>query len=589
LIAIARDTHSGRSYLTPSQEHSIAAEVDRPDDLSDLAIAEGALGVRVTLYGMRTYTDVFTNRQLRALAAFADAVGAVPSWVDADGGDEAYATALASVLGLAVGKLAQATSSQVRWNVRSTGSSKAEPAFGRHALPMVWDFAECNPFGGSVGDWMGQVDSIETAIRSLPRDVIPAHVVQRDARAAATLLDEPGLVVTDPPYFDQIGYADLSDYFYIWHRRALKRIHPDLYATIATPKEFELIEAPHRRDGDRAAAKEAFVTGFREVFTNLLSASRTDLPMIVIYAHRQEESADGEIASTGWEAMLTAVLLAGLAIVGTWPVHGTRSARQIEIGTNALASYVVLVLRPRPAEAPVTTRRDFIAALRSELPRPIETLQHANIAAVDLAQAAIGPGMQIFSRYTRVLEADGRTMTVRTALGLINQVLHEILAAREGEFDPYSRFAVDWFQQRAFAEGPYGEAETLATAKGTAVRAVERAQILLAKAGKVRLLRRDELPENWDPAKDDRLTVWEITQHLVKRLEEGGEGAAADLLRRVGGYDEAARDLAYWLFSVCEKKGWAQEALSYNALIVAWSEIARQSSQPAMAQARLEI
>ena len=348
------------------------------------------------------------TRQLTALTAFSNAVADIPTQVSVDGGDRIYARAVTSVLGLCVSKMAQASSTQVRWNVRSTGSSKAEPAFSRHALPMVWDFTETNPFGGSVGDWMGQLSSASTGLRSLPRASVPSLAFQSDVRTAGERLTDPALVATDPPYFAQIGYADLSDYFYIWLRRSLAGVHPDLFATVATPKADELIAAPYRHGGSLAEATKYFVEGFTDAFRISSAATKPELPMLIVYAHRQEESdGDGVASSTAWDAMLSAIIAAGLRIVGTWPIHATSDARQIGLDTNSLASYMVLVCRPQEAAARPTDRQGFVAALHAELPRAIRKLQDGDISTVDLGPAAIGPGMAVFSRFSRVIEPSG--------------------------------------------------------------------------------------------------------------------------------------------------------------------------------------
>ena len=391
--------------------------------------------------------------------------------------------------------------------------------------------------------------------------------------------NEHVLEATDPPYYDNIGYADLADFFYIWLRRSLASIYPDLLSTLLTPKAQELVATPYRFDGDRAKANRFFEEGFRRAFDRLRAASHLDYPVTLFYAFKQaEEDGDGGVASTGWETMLKGLLEVGFAVTGTWPMRTERGVRSVGIGTNALASSVVLVCRPRAIDAVLATRREFIAALRAELPDALKHLQHGNIAPVDLAQAAIGPGMAVFSRYAKVVEADGSQMTVRTALGLINQALDEILTEQEGDFDADTRFAVAWFDQRGTAEGPFGEAETLSKAKNVSVGGLVEAGILHSRAGKMRLLARDELDPHWNPTTDRRLTIWEVTQHLAKRLSDGGEDAVAELLRRVGGLGETARELAYRLYGICERKGWAQEALAYNALVVAWPEIARLAS-----------
>ena len=419
LLAVAVDGSGGRRYLGPSAAAVTAPAVDRPADCPELAIPDQALGFRVQLYGMRHYADLFTNRQLVALGSFVDAVIEAPAWVAADGGNDSYAQAVASVLGLCVSKLAMGHCTQARFEPVTTSSNGGiHPAFSRHAFPMVWDFAELNPFSRAAGEWTAQFDSLVRGLRTLPVAATPSRTFQSDARVAGGRIGSPALVATDPPYFAQIGYADLSDFFYVWLRRALGRVHPDLFATVATPKADELIAAPYRHGGSKAEATTYFVEGFTDAFHSLAAASVPDLPMLVVYAHRQEESdGDGVATSTAWDAMLSAIIAAGLRIVGTWPVHATTSNRQIGQGTNALASYMVLVCRPQETTARSTDRQGFVAALHAELPRAIRKLQEGDISTIDLGPAAIGPGMKVFSRFSKVIEPTGAAMTVGAPSG----------------------------------------------------------------------------------------------------------------------------------------------------------------------------
>jgi putative DNA methylase len=436
----------------------------------------------------------------------------------------------------------------------------------------VWDFAETNPLGGTVGDWTQQIKSALGGLVSISTGGT-GHVVAADARDANSLMSRPGLIATDPPYFGQIGYADLSDYFYVWHRRALREVHPDLFATIASPKDAELIAAPHRHGGDRSAATRFFVEGFTETFGVLSTASRHDLPMLIVYAHRQEESDDGGLSATAWDAMLTAILDAELRIVGTWPVHATGSSRQIGLGTNALASYVVLVCRPQLAEARVGDLQSFLSALRAELPRAIGKVKQAAISAIDLGQAAIGPGMAIFSRFAYVVDpSTGKRMTVHRALELINQVRAEAIDDFAGALSPETRWAMNWFRDYGFGEADYGQAEKLFTTTNTSLEQLRKAGIAGSRLSKVRLLRRDELPDSWDPETDGRRPEWETLLHLVKRHEDGGEEAAGALLRRVEEDAQAVNDLAYWLVDKCQFSQ-GPEVLAFDDLITSWPRI----------------
>ncbi len=350
------------------------------------------------------------------------------------------------------------------------------------------------------------------------------------------------------------------------------------------PKSQELIADPFRH-GSRERAQRFFEEGLGTAFARMREIQNTGYPLTVYYAFKQAESEDdstdhGKVsASTGWETMLEGLLKANFSITGTWPMRTELGNRPRGLGSNALASSIVLVCRPRSVDAALTSRRDFLNALKRELPKALKDLQRGNIAPVDLAQAAIGPGMAVFSRYSKVLESDGTSMRVRTALQLINQALDEVLAEQEGEYDADTRWVVAWFEQYGLEEGPYGIAETLSKAKNSAVGAFVEAGILRAQGGKVRLLRRNELSNAWNPATAKRLTVWEVTQRLIQALQEQGDAGAAAILDHVGAYGEVARDLAYRLYTMCERKKWADEALAYNSLVVEWSDISHAVEQ----------
>ncbi len=378
----------------------------------------------------------------------------------------------------------------------------------------------------------------------------------------------------------------MSDFFYVWLRRTVGQLYPELFSTVLVPKMPELTASPERFDGDKEQAREHFESGFRKTFTALRERLDPRFPLTVYYAFKQEdteEDGDDEAGNgasavdltTGWETLLDALIFTGFQITGTWPVRASLKWRLVAMDTNALASYIVLACRPRSADAKQVGRREFLAELKKELPVALRLLQQGNVAPVDFAQAAIGPGMAIFTRYGKVIEANGQPMTVRTALSLINQTLDEVLAEQEGEFDADTRWAVAWFDQHAHAEGEFGDAETLSKAKNVGMNGLVEAGILNARAGKVRLLRRDELDADWDPSTDERLTVWEMTQHLIRALNEQGESGAGALLRKIGAKGEVARDLTYRLFQICERRKWAQEAIDYNSLVIAWPEITK--------------
>jgi len=571
LVCTVGQGHRKRIYIDANDEQLEASKVSPPSDAPAQLLPHNPRAITTTNYGIDSHDKLFTARQLRTLATFANLVGEARSKVLADGGEEDYADAIATYLGLAVGRLANRGSSQCFWN---PSGDKVEQVFARPALPMIWAYAEANPFSKSTGNFLGQVGYLVRALARVPAEG-EADVRQLDAQAPRRI-DGRAMVCTDPPYYDNVPFADLSDFFYVWLRRALKDVHPDLFSTILVPKAHELIAEPARHDGWDTAAR-FFEDGLRRSFENILAVQDDEYPFTLFYAFKQaEDKADGAgRVSTGWETMLQGLLDAGATITGTWPVRTERSGGLREVGRAALASSIVLVCRRRSASAPLTTRRDFITTLRSELPIALQQLQQGNIAPVDLAQASIGPGMAVFSRYFRVVEADGSTMPVRAALAIINQVLDEVLASQEHEFDSDTRWAVAWFEEMGLNQGSAGRAETLSKAKNTSIEGLVRAGILEQKGNKCRLLARDELDERWTPGGDERITVWEVVQHLIRTLDLHGEEAAAELLSAVGGLAEPARELAYRLFSIREKKRWSKEAVAYNRLVVAWPELLR--------------
>jgi putative DNA methylase len=586
MMAIVAESKIGRVYLPPTQEMEEVARVVEPNWKPDSEFFKQALGFRIGNYGMEKWSDLFTLRQLVALTTFSDlvaearekvAIDALVAGSPSEGSDlneggtgaQAYASAVAMYLGLAVSKETIFLVTQARWRA---GEGKSAPAFGRQALPMVWDFADLNPFAGAGGDFMGVIEGIGKMLQG-SQSRINGHAEQADAATQGISTD--CIVSTDPPYYDNIGYADLSDYFYVWLRRSLKSTYPDLLSTLVVPKAQELVAASYRHGG-RENAETFFLEGMTKAMGRLAKQTHQAFPVTIYYAFKQAETdANEATSSTGWDTFLEAVIRAGFAITGTWPMRTENQTRLRGMVANALASSIVLVCRSRVASAPTVTRRDFLVALKAELPEALKLLQRGNIAPVDLAQAAIGPGMAIYTRYAQVLDAEGKPVTVRDALELINQALDEVLAAQEGDFDADTRWALAWFEQSGFVEGEYGVAETLSKAKNTSVSGMVQAGILASKGGKVRLLRPDELPASWDPATDPRLTVWEIVHHLIRVLEADGEGAAAELVSKLGGKAEVARELAYRLYTLCERKKRAPEALSYNGLVQSWPEITR--------------
>lgn len=601
LLAIVAEGAKGRVYLSPLPSQEKKADAATPAWVPDAEIAYNPFALRPPLYGFKRFSDLFTSRQLLVLGTLSALVHEVRNRVIEDSqfsgmtadarplesgglGTIAYADAMATHLAFLIDKLADLGNMLNRWE---PVAQCPRQLFGRQAIPMIWDFAEGNPFSSSSGSWevllRNALRALESPLMPFPQS-IPGVVKQLDVAA----YDKPEaefVVSTDPPYYNNIDYADLSDFFYIWLRQSLSPVFPDLFSTVLTPKTRELVASQYRHDGDRNLARKFFEDGLGTAFCSIRTLENSDYPVTVYYAFKQSEESESPeddepdevaaVASTGWETMLEGLIDARFVILGTWPVRTEMGSRMMSMGMNALASSIVLVCRPRPNSASLATRKEFITALRRELPEALRNLQRGNIAPVDLAQAAIGPGMAVFTRYVKVIESDGSAMTVRTALGIINQSLDEVLAEQEGEFDGDTRWALAWFEQFGMTEGPFGDAETLSKAKNTAVNGLVEAGIIVAHAGKVRLVKRDELPVDWNPATDKRLTAWEVTQHLIHRLDQQGEMGAATLVSQLGGVAEISRDLAYRLYSTCERKKWAQEALAYNSLVVAWPELTK--------------
>ena len=576
LVATIAAGQRQRTYLEGDEVHATAAKVVRPDAVPDTDLPHNPRAFTTPNYGITKHRQLFTDRQLVALTTFVDVLSSVRDRVMADGGDDAYADALITYLALGIGRLANRCSSQCFWD---PSADKVNQVFARNALPMVWVYAEANPFSDSSGNFTGQLDYLANALER-----VPARGAGTAAQAdAANPPERPRMVIaTDPPYYDNVPYADLSDFFYVWLRQCLNTVHPELFGTVLVPKAQELIAEPARQ-GSWDAAASFFETGLRTVFTRILETQVDDIPFTVFYAFKQSEAVedvDGNVerASTGWETMLQGLLDAGAMITGTWPMRTEQPGGLREVGRSALASSIVLVCRPREVHAGMTDRRGFLSALRAELPQALRDMQKGNIAPVDLAQASIGPGMAVYSRYAKVVEPDGSPMRVRAALGLINQTLDEVLTELDADFDPRTRWAVKWFEQYGFDEGPSGQADVLFTATATSLDGVKRAGIAGSSPGKVWLLSRSDLSTTWDPTADAVTPVWEVTMHLLKRLEERGEAAAGELLAQVGGMGDTARELAYRLFSICSNRKWASEALALNGLVTAWPEIARLAS-----------
>ena len=583
LIAVVAEGKNGRAYYSPDDIQLCASQVGEPENVPCEDLPEKALGFRIQAYGITKWKDLYTNRQLTALTTFSDLVVETQKKVEADAiavgmsddhvplckgghGARAYGEAVGVYLAFAVDRQADIGSTIASW-INTIGAIRN--TFGRQAIPMTWDFAEANPFSSSTGCFSNMVDWIVKCIDNFPIAQFEAEVSQRDAQSDCGLRNI--MISTDPPYYDNIDYADLSDYFYIWMRRSLKDSYPGLFSTVLVPKTEELIATPFRHGGSMEKAKSFFESGMLSASKQMYLYAREDVPVTIYYAYKQSDSDADGTASSGWETMLNSIVKAGFAITGTWPMRTERGNRMRGNGSNALASSIVLVCRKRPEDAPQTTRRNLIATLRHELRPALKKLQASNIAPVDLAQSAIGPGMGVFSRYRRVLEADGTPMSVRSALQIINEELDLYFNEQVGDLDTASRFCVDLYTQYAYNVVKYGEAEVLANAKSTSIPMLAANGVVYAKAGDVHLVERADLPEKVDV---DEKNIWLLTQQLTQAMAKGGVEACAQIVASMFGSNaERAKDLAYRLYTIAEQKKWSNEAYAYNALVVAWPDI----------------
>lgn len=587
MIAVVSTGHRSRVYMAPSEAHADAADVARPHDTPDQLVTTPNHDVdRLPMYGMPRWSDAFTNRQLTALATFSDLVGeaherilqdelaaglAEGERLEQEGIEaSAYADAVATYLAFPISRMANKLSSICSWD-SSPKMESVRGLFARQVIPMAWDYAEANPFAGSGGDFSEDVRWVERVI-----DRLPANSSGSASNADAASRGYSGLLIsTDPPYYDNIGYSDLSDFFYVWLRRSLRSIQPDLHRTMLVPKADELVANPYRHGG-KDGAREFFESGFEHVFEHARESATADYPITVYYAFKQSETDHGGTASTGWETILGGMVRAGWTVTATWPVRSELGNRMTASGTNALASSIVLALRPRPGDAPIIDRRGFLSELKTALPEALRNLQQGSIAPVDMAQAAIGPGMAIFSKYTRVVEPSGQHMSVRDALRAINGVLDEVLSEQEGDFDDDTRWCVAWFEMNGFEASQYGEAETLANAKNASVAALARSGVISSGGGRVKLFSPDELPEDYDPRTDDHISLWEVVLHLARGLSEKGLESAGRILARAEerGLDmTAAHELAYLLYAISEKRGLTQAGILFNTLGSSWPEV----------------
>jgi putative DNA methylase len=599
LMAVVAEGKGGRAYCAPIEAHSeaVASLLGKAELLEaretflsgDTPTRAEITGGVCSAYGLTTWGSLFNDRQLNSLLTFSELFSDLRHQVFKDAatsglssgqqgllsggeGAKAYAEALSIYLAFAVTKLADRGSTICSWDSSRT---ILRNTFARQGIPMTWDYAEGNPFSSSTGNWSSCCEWIWKAIENFSPNATGSEN-QQDAQTAAVPVKV--VISTDPPYYDNIAYSILSDFFYCWLRPSLKDVAPQVFGVLSTPKSEELV-AIASRHGGRDGAEQFFIDGMTKAIERMVENSSEGFPATIYYAFKQSEVQDEGISSTGWATFLQAVIEAGYAVVGTWPLRTEMANRMIASGTNALANSVVLVCRKKEASAEVITRAEFIRALKRELPPAIAELQAANIAPADMPQSAIGPGMGVFSRYKAVLESDDSPMTVKAALQLINRELDEYLGGIQGEFDADTRFAITWFEQNGLKAGDYGTANNIATARGISVESVKHAGIVESAAGKVRILKRDEMDAEWEPDADGHLTVWECCQHLVRLHEKYGIGyEAAVMLKKFGPKADDVRDLAYVLYNICEKRGDAKEATAYNALIADWTDLTREAA-----------
>ncbi len=589
LIAIVAEGNRSRAYVVPTEAHKTLALSARPEWKPETSLPNDPRNFWTVDYGLTTFGDLFTDRQLVALNTLSNLVHEARAQIEADAriaglssdvtplreggnGAKGYAEALSVYLAFALNRSADRGSTICTWD-SSPKMEALRNTFGRQSIPMTWDFAEGNPFSKASGNFLNNVDWVQKSIQLLV-PYATGFEVQHDAQT----VEYPSntVISSDPPYYDNIGYADLSDFFFCWMKPAVRPVFGDIFGVLATPKAEELVATPYRHGG-KEAAEAFFLDGMKKAIANMAAQSSNQFPATIYYAFKQSEVAQDGISSTGWATFLQAVVEAGYAVVGTWPLRTEMANRMIASGTNALANSVVLVCRKKEVTAESITRAEFIRTLKRELPPAISELQAANIAPADMPQSAIGPGMGVFSRYKAVLESDDSPMSVKTALQLINRELDEYLGGIQGEFDADTRFAITWFEQNGNGKGDYGVADNLARARGISVDSVKHAGIVESAAGKVRILARDELDEEWDPEDDRHLTVWECLQYLVRQHEKDGiSHDTAVLVKKINTQAEAVKDLAYCLYDIsANKRKDAKEATAYNALIADWAELTK--------------
>jgi len=590
LMAIVVEGNNSRVYLSPDENQELLAKSAVPTWRPEQALV-GKSADQLPLYGMKQYGDLFTDRQLLALNTIYEIISYLrtellsfkanenKSIVEHQANENSYALSYADAISLYLNyigdKCVDYWSSVCSWHI---SGQKMRNTFGRQAIAMVWDYTEANPFSESTGNLIAMVEWVRKAIQaSCP--TFNGYALQKDATTQTISANK--IISTDPPYYDNIMYADLSDFFYVFQKRALKPIFPELFQTIATPKDDELVASQYRHKSKKDA-EMFFLNGMMKAMSRISQQSNAAFPVTIYYAFKQSETSEAGSISTGWVTFLEAVIKSEFAIVGTWPMRTELANKVSGIGSNMLSSSIILVCRKRELDADLISRKDFLQELNMAIPLALDTMINGSetsspIAPVDLAQAAIGPGMAVFSKYKSVVEADGSPMSVRTALILINKAIDDYFKELEGDWDNDTRFCLQWFSEYGWKEGAYGEAEVLAKAKGLSVEGVRDSGVLIAGSGKVRLYRPAEYPSDWNPLKDDRIPVWEVLHQLIRAHQSSGESAAAEIASAVPQLAATARQLAFLLYTLCERQGWAEDARPYNDLVTAWLSIEKQA------------
>jgi len=605
LVAVVAEGKGRRIYLPASLEQEHIAKTVDPGEYPSAEIEHWSGCTNSVVYGLDTFGKLFTNRQAKTLVAFSDLIAEASTKAHADalssglsegddlnaggGGAKAYSQALAVYLSFALDKMADLGNNLVAWEPLA---QCPRHLFGKQAIPMVWDYAEANPLCSSSGSWEVFVDGISKAFSKSfdnASNVKSGSVSQADAQTQS--ISAMKVVSTDPPYYDNVPYSNLSDFFYIWMRRNLRSIYPDIFSTKVVPRSEELV-ATASRHGGKDEAEKYFVDGMTLAMRNLAQKAHPCFPVTIYYAFKQSETSDGGTASKGWETFIESVIKANFSIVGTWPIRTENASRMRGQGSNALASSIVLVCQKRSADASSISRKEFLRELKDELSEAVDAMIGgaegvSPVAPVDLAQAVIGPGMAIFSKYSAVLEADGSPMSVHTALTIINRMLTE----GADDFDADTQFCLGWFDEQGWAAGEFGKADVLTRAKGTSVDHVKSAGVVEASGGKVRLLKPAEYPSDWTPENDNNTPVWEALHQMIRELRAAGETASGGLLAGMPQRAEPIRNLAYRLYTLCERKGWAEDARAYNELITSWASIEAASHEKGHygSQANLEI